>query len=309
MPVRRAWVAATAVFSLLQLSSGFLWLPMLGAQMRAHEVAKSQERTNWRNLPAEQLTELIITSALAYGLAPSAKLLQSNGELYAHFVKRITLNERVETVVLVGRKIEKELSAARSLEPFIYYDSAFAVVSSATLKLAVLMPLERGDEMTGPRHVCQIMRSVRSDETRGQILAGLLVLGDQRVMPIVRECFHLLGLAGRKQLAAAWTGFAYKSTVDFLVDWLEDSLGREDEFGSVAGTLGRLAIQARPRRVLDLRRRFPANAGPEDQAIVVTHAWGIREYGQIIAPRLRAVAKLEREPRVVPLVMDAWGIE
>jgi hypothetical protein len=272
-------------------------------------VRKALERSNWRNLQPEQLKALVITSSLTYGLEPSPEQLQSRAELHQHFVKEIPLNERLETLELVTHKVEKGVSAARSLEPFIYHDPAYSVVASAALKIAVLMPLRHSDEMTGPKYVCQLIGSVKADQVRGQMLSGLLLIGDQRVMPTVRECFRLLGPAGRRELARSWSGFAHKAVVDFLVDWLDDTVERGAEFGSVAGTLGRLAIQAQPRSVLDVRRRFPANEGPDQEAIEVVRAWSIREYGQIIAPRLRALAQRERAPKVIPVVMDAWGIE
>ena len=94
-----------------------------------------------------------------------------------------------------------------------------------------------------------------------------------------------------------------------MVDWLDEVVEREDEFASVAGALARLAIQAQPRVVLDVRRKFPASDAADGAAVKVLQKWKIREYGQIIAPRLRALAKREREPKLTPLVMEAWGIE
>jgi len=278
------------------------------AQVTDPTVRKAFERADWRNLPTTQLKELVISSSLTYGLEPTPESLRSNKDLYHHFAARVPLGERVETAVAVSKKIEKGVGSARSLEPLIHYDPAFAVVSSAALNLAVLMPLRQNDELTGPRYVCQLMRSARSDESRGQMLAGLLLLGDQRVMPIVRECFGLLGPGGRKELATSWSGFAYKSVVDFMLDWLDQVVDRGDEFGSVAGALARLAIQAQPRAVLDVRRNFPATA-TRGTPVDLLQKWDIRDYGQIIAPRLRALAKREREPKVIPLVMDAWGIQ
>lgn len=305
-PTRLSQISIVAVMKLvLALASP----AMSDAQATDPTVRKSFERADWRRLPAEQLKELIVASSLTYGLQPTPIQLQSRADLYQHFVARVPLEERVETADVVSRKIEKGLSAVQSLEPFIYYDPAFAVVSSATLNLAVLMPLRQDDQMTGPKYVCQLMRSVRNDQTRGQMLAGLLILGDRRVTPIVRQCFKVLGPAGRQELAVAWSGFAYKSVVDFMLDWLDEAVEREDEFGSVAGTLARLAIQAQPRAVLDVRRKFPASAATDGAAVEVLQKWQIREYGQMIAPRLRALAKREREPKVIPVVMVAWGIE
>jgi hypothetical protein len=40
----------------------------------------------------------------------------------------------------------------------------------------------------------------------------------------------------------------------------------------------------------------------------VIQCWTIPEYGRIIAPRLQALARREREPKVIPLVLDAWGV-
>jgi hypothetical protein len=65
--------------------------------------------------------------------APSGSLFQ---DLYRDFVKRVPLQERAATATSVAIRVEKGLSGADALMPFLYYDPAFAVVSSSALHMA-----------------------------------------------------------------------------------------------------------------------------------------------------------------------------
>jgi hypothetical protein len=53
---------------------------------------------------------------------------------------------------------------------------------------------------------------------------------------------------------------------------------------------------------------FPATAPDGRPAITTLAEWTFDEYGKLIAPRLRALGGREREPKVLPVVMAAWGI-
>src|SRR5207253_5556380 len=105
---------------------------------------------------------------------------------------------------------------------------------------------------------------------------------------------------------------AYASMVDFLLD----RLGKErDEglFGSLAVALYRLPEETengpRPGYVVDIERRFPSSLGDDEPGVKVLDAWTVEEYGARIAPQLRRLAREESEPKVLPLVMAAWGID
>jgi hypothetical protein len=108
-------------------------------------------------------------------------------------------------------------------------------------------------------------------------------------------------------LSTAWSGFAYKAVVDFFVEWLERSLDREGEFGSVAGTLARLALKAERGIVVDVERKFPANAPDGREPARILRQWTVAEYGLEIIPRLRALAQRERAPKIIPQVIQAWS--
>jgi hypothetical protein len=94
--------------------------------------------------------------------------------------------------------------------------------------------------------------------------------------------------------------------IDFYLDWLEDA--DEESFGGVAGTLGRMALSPAVPKVLDVERKFPANAPDGRPPVKIINEWTIEEYGRIIEPRLRDLARRESEPRVMPAVLEAWGL-
>jgi tetratricopeptide (TPR) repeat protein len=151
-----------------------------------------------------------------------------------------------------------------------------------------------------------------SETVRISVFSGLLLLGDRRVLPILDRLWGLLGRQGRRRMLYAKSGVAYASTVDFLLD----RLGKErDEglFGSLAAALCRLpevTAQGRhPGYVVDVARRLPSSFLESEPTLTLLDAWPIEEYGARIAPRLKELAREESEPKVLPTVMAAWGID
>jgi hypothetical protein len=101
----------------------------------------------------------------------------------------------------------------------------------------------------------------------------------------------------------------YASTIEFLLDWLEKT-NDERDYGSIAAALVLLTV--RPKRspyVLDIERKFPAYGEEEGPPVRVLHQWTIEEYGKIIVSRLKAIAAAETGEKVMPKVLEAWGIE
>lgn len=172
--------------------------------------------------------------------------------------------------------------------------------------------------MTGPRTLREMAGNPRiSDETRAGILAGLLVLGDRRTLPYLRGCWRLLPplppdraaalTDPRMRLTNATTGVVHASHIEFFLDWLEDA--DESEFGAIAGALVRLARASSYPKVVDIQRRFPATPDDENPVITTLAEWTFNEYGQLIAPRLLDLGRRENEPKVLPVLLEAWGIE
>jgi hypothetical protein len=104
------------------------------------------------------------------------------------------------------------------------------------------------------------------------------------------------------------SGTLYAASISFWLDFLEELDGDEADsrFGAAASALYRAPTEAPDRKVIDIRRDFPLQYSA--RPIELLKAWTLEDYAAIIAPRLRAIEAREPEPKVMPKVLDAWGI-
>ena len=74
------------------------------------------------------------------------------------------------------------------------------------MEMALLLPLEEGDALTGPRYVRSLWNEVGGDDARAGMIAGLLQLGDERLAPLRRWRVGELESRGAETLALARPG-------------------------------------------------------------------------------------------------------
>lgn len=268
-----------------------------------------RDPARWQSLDADALLLIAFQQCLYFGATQDADAAATLGGLYPHLIERVPVEHRVGLLDRVTEAIEEDSASVLALLPFVQHETAPSVVATATVSFASLMPLEREDPMTGPRTVVRMLEHADDEGTRLGLLAGLLQLGDRRTRDLLLEGWRHLPPDGREQLAALRfsTGFVFASVAEFWIDCLEDA--DATTFGAIARALGRLAIEADPPRVLDLERKFPANAPDERDEIAIVNDWTLAEYADRITPRLRDLARRENAPHVLPETMAQWGIE
>ncbi len=270
------------------------------------DLARNSAR--WSETDTDRLIGHVFILAVHLGVWHTEDIFEEVRPFYRHVAERTTLEDRLGLVMRLSELCEKFEAGLASLVPFVCADEEPEVISTAALNLCVLIPPRHGDILTGPKDVLGFLEDVDSDISRSAILQGVLMLGDRRVLPLLSRCWEGLGREGRKVLAHSWSGLVFASTVDFLLDWFE---GTEDEndHGCIAA-----ALASYPRRekllplVVDIERKFPANGESDGPLMQCVGQWSFEEYGKIIAPRLKAIAKAETGHRVIPQVLAAWGI-
>jgi hypothetical protein len=199
-----------------------------------------------------------------------------------------------------------------ALLPFIVYDPDIRIVSTATLDFALL----RGDANHPWLGVDQAFGMFEDGRVMNQaaVLIGLIALGDRRLSP------RILGLLEgcKPDLAQSVSKmncqFVFAATVDLVCDWLRGLMRASPEqdpgastFGHVAAALYRLGSRAEETGVVDISRCFPPTS-PIDTS--VRHGrWTRAEYARLFGPSLQALAEQESEPRILPDVMKAWGLQ
>ena len=131
--------------------------------------------------------------------------------------------------------------------------------------------------------------------------------GDRRVLPLLEGCRERLGRTARARLAGSWSGVAYASLVDFLLGWMERAADEED-LHTVGEALAEIPGRTRQGKVVDVERKFPANAPDDLPPIRVIEEWTIPEYGERIGRRLVAMMKKSPAQMVIPKVLRSWKI-
>ncbi len=283
---------------------------LLGSKKQLQALLKLAERPDtWERLDDETLVALVVLQCVRLGYESGVdpiELTRSIEPLYARFVERYPAGDRAQTCVLVGNAVEEGGPNCQALQPFLLFDPDTSVSSTAAMSTAVYWPLRDDDPLTGPRFLMAMARRPdASEEVRTAILMGLVLLGDRRLLPMLRGCWELLGEEGRDALAKVGSGFATAGLIEFFVDWLE-STDNEDIFGTIAGTLARLRHVARGGKVYDIERQLPVNPTNKENPIRVLNTWSFEEYGRRLRPRLERLAEGESEPKVIPVLIRHW---
>ena len=106
------------------------------------------------------------------------------------------------------------------------------------------------------------------------------------------------------------TGFVSAATIEFYVDWMEERLQVSDEriFGALAAGMHNQISAARVPAVLTGQRAIPPGVLPEDVEERM-EAWvPLASYAAQITPRLRALEAAETHPKLMPEILEAWGL-
>lgn len=261
----------------------------------------------WHSLDLDILKQLAYYHCLLFGANEEMAMAPKLGRLYSVLTERAGKGDRLQVLDYVMRSLETRVGGVNSLLPFIFGDPDVAVVSAASFALAIWMPLEDEDPMTGPKTVRSICDAARDETALLGMLTGLLFLGDRRTLPLLDGCWERLGRGARARLAASWPGVAYASHVEFLLGWMERVTSEEDAH-TVGEALAEIPVRGGRTKVTDIERKFPANLPDDLPAIRILREWTFPEYGERIEPRLTAMMRQGTVPAVIPKIIRSWGI-
>ena len=84
-------------------------------------------------------------------------------------------------------------------------------------------------------------------------------------------------------------------------------------FGVIAAKLARLPFECLEGRtegyILDIERNFPSTHFGGQSGITIKAQYSIAEFAAMIRPRLQELAAREKSPKVLPTVLNIWGID
>jgi hypothetical protein len=269
-----------------------------------------EQSDRWAHLDDAQLERLFFFACVHYGRTCAPQDIVQLMQLYPLVAERLGVTVRTQVLLAVNDVVEQGTITVNAFLPFIQMDPELGVISSAALDFAMSMPLHDGDPLTGTKYLLSdVVGLPNYERVRVGTLIGLLLLGDRRVTRLLDRCWLGLSSAGRNQLSHAYSGWTYASTLEFFLDWLEDTQAREDEseFGMVAAAIANARAHSQHPTVLDIERQFPADASGA-AAIQVLGEWTFQEYGSQLADRLAAAYLAESSPTVIDTVMELWDI-
>ena len=242
-----------------------------------------------------------------YGLVKNAELRSKISPLYELFCQRIPETQRLKNYCAMRENVIKNKIDLMALMPYLCEDDDLGMVSTAALDYAVIYTPDNNDLLTGPKIILAMM-TVPVVKNPAAALGGLVMLGDQRVMDLIRSTREHLDEEQVSILTKCQSGFIHAATVEFYLTWLEDLKGDYNDaiFGLVASALHNMVKNPSVPFVTSIERIFPApfDANP----IRLLQKWSIPQYAKTLLPRFQAIAKREKDPKVMHVVMRAWGL-
>jgi hypothetical protein len=156
---------------------------------------------DWPALGSDLLRHLLFYACLSYGIDPDDGEVPRVTALARLAAERLTPAVRLQAVLQVARAVERlhreheireGAGYTNGLLPFLVEDPDPSVVAAAACEMAILLPHEEGDPMSGPKYVASFLAELERDDARAGIVAGLLSLGDTRVDPFVARAWRRL---------------------------------------------------------------------------------------------------------------------
>jgi hypothetical protein len=276
---------------------------------------------DWPALGPDLLRHLLFYKCLSYGVDPDDDEVPRVTALARLAVERLNPEVRRQVVLQVARAVERlhreheirdGAGYTNGLLPFLVEDHDPSVVATAACEMAILLPLEEGDPMSGPKYVASFITEIDRDDARAGVIAGLLSLGDKRVDPLIARAWRHLGDEGRQSLALLIQAVhgLHVGTVKFLLGWLEDEAASREtpSFGIVAATMARAGLHAADHGVADIVRAFPVIAAPAGKPFRIVRTWSRDELQPILRRRLERLASVGNPSELVESVLRCWGL-
>jgi hypothetical protein len=282
--------------------------------------ADISDPARWPGLSEDRLCQVIGYTILAYAEFRMEEVVPLVIRMYSYVVDRIPADRRFQLMRNVTHRFSNDelvpddanRHRVDALLPFIVHDPDTRIVSTATLDFAVL----RGDASHPWLGVDQAFGMFEAGHVMNQpaILIGLIALGDRRLSPRILRLLESCPPALAQAVSKMNCSFVFAATVDLVCDWLLCLMQASPEqdpgastFGHVAAALYRLGTRADATGVAEISRCFPPKS-PTDSGIE-HERWTKEAFARLLGPRLQALAEMEHEPRILPDVMSAWGLQ
>ena len=262
-------------------------------------------------------TEFVLEETLkCYGSTFDGEMIRELFKFYRRYVGMAAVARRQQLLTRITTFIsEGHQHRHIALLCFISADTDGQITSGAALDLAMVTPPDKGDPLTGPKfvafHGCGGVRAKLGkpgSDDEGDVAAGLLLLGDIRLLPLLEEIWARLTPEGRRRMVQRRSNLVSALMIEFLLRRLEADK-EEEYFGELGAALHNLpAIAAKHpiNAVLDIRRNFGLPPGKEPMELL-SHEDIPTAFARF-RPRLQALVDQESGPiKVLNATMSAWA--
>jgi hypothetical protein len=261
---------------------------------------------SWEGLTPQQLGTLASIRLSTYGRSGSADERADVQRLYALLLRRLTPLERLQVEEAVCDLVALGATTPVALIPFIRSESDTSIIATATIDCCMLTTRWNNDPLTGPKAVARQLDEVAISPTeRLGILTGLLLLGDDRVLPLVKGRWRQIESADdRRRLATIEPVAVSTLAIEFLLDWLEQTADPED-VNAISTTMARMPRRS-PGGVIREQRCFPMSLAQDKPAISIEAQWTFRAYLELIRPRLESLVVRRPNAGSIVTILRAW---
>lgn len=269
----------------------------------------------WAGLNLDE-TEYVLEETLkCYGATFDGHMIRELFKFYRRYLGMASVSRRQQLLTRMTTFIsEGHQSRYVALLCFISADTDGQITSGAALDLAMVTPQDKGDQLTGPKYVafhgCGGVRAKLGkpgSDDEGDVAAGLFLLGDMRLLPLLEEVWERLTPGGRHRMIRRHSNLVSALAVEFLLRRLEADKAEEyhGELGAALHNLPEIAARMPAAVVLDIRRNFGLPPGKEPMELLGRET--LAEAFTCIRPRLQALIDRESEPKVLPNVLATWA--
>jgi hypothetical protein len=261
-------------------------------------------------------TEFVLEETLKrYGATFDGAMILELFKFYRRYLGMANVGRRQQLLTRMTEYISNGHSShAIALLCFISADTDGQITSGAALDLAMVMAPDKGDPLTGPKfvafHGCGGVRAKLgkpASDDEGDVAAGLLLLGDMRLLPLLEEIWERLTPGARLRMIRRRSNLVTAAMVEFLLRRLEADQSEEyfGELGAALHNLPEIASRLPMAVVMDIRRNFGLPPGKEPMELLGRET--LAEAFARIRPRLEALIARESEPKVLPNVLATWA--
>lgn len=270
----------------------------------------------WKGLNLAE-TEFVLEETLkCYGATFDGEMIRELFKFYRRYLGMASVSRRQQLLTRITTFIsEGHQHRHIALLCFISADTDGQITSGAALDLAMVTPPDKGDPLTGPKfvafHGCGGVRArfgKPGSDDEGDVAAGLLLLGDMRLLPLLEEVWERLTPEGRRRMVRRRSNLVSALMIEFLLRRLEADKEEEyfGELGAALHNLPAIAAQQPINAVLDIRRNFGLPPGKEPMELL-----GREDIPTAFArfrPRLQALIDRESGPiKVLNATMSVWA--